>query len=165
MKRYAGRKLVSIKVNTDGRLSWLCIFHFAQCTTQDIKVPSENKVTGLASPLLGLPVSFFLCFSSGWSPGAQRPSEFTFLPGLLRPSREGALHLHPIERAPVASVNRVSPCRGFIGFLCKPRNINHFLSSMFLTVTFFISLYISLYLSHRRHHPEDTLDPTGAGPL
>ena len=29
MKWYAGRNLVSIKVNTDRMLSWLCIFHFA----------------------------------------------------------------------------------------------------------------------------------------
>ena len=41
-----------------------------------------------------VPVSFFLSLSlslsfSGWSPGAQRLSEFTFLPGLLRPSWEG----------------------------------------------------------------------------
>ena len=55
---------------------------------------------------------------------------FTFLPGLLRPSREGALYLHPIERAPEAFVNRASPCRGFIGFLCKPRNISLFLSPL-----------------------------------
>ena len=38
--------------------------------------------------------------------------EFTFLPGLLRPSQEGALHLHPIKRAPEASVNRASPMQG-----------------------------------------------------
>ena len=39
-------------------------------------------------------------------------SVFTFLPGLLRPSREGALCLHPIERAPEAFVNRASPVQG-----------------------------------------------------
>ena len=54
-----------------------------------------------------------LSFSlSGYLLGAQRPSELTFLPGLLRPSREGALRLHPIERAPEASVNRASPVQG-----------------------------------------------------
>ena len=54
---------------------------------------------------------------SGRLLGAQGLSEFTFLPGLLRPHWEGALRLHqeggvlrphPTERAPVASVNRAS---------------------------------------------------------
>ena len=56
-------------------------------------------------------ISASLSFS-GWSPGVQRLSEFTFLPGLLRPSREGTLRLHPIERVPDASVNRASPVQG-----------------------------------------------------
>ena len=42
---------------------------------------------------------------SGCLFGAQRPTEFTFLPGLLRPSQEGAVCLHHIERVPEASVN------------------------------------------------------------
>ena len=42
----------------------------------------------------------------------QRLSEFTFLPRLLRPSQEGTLCLHPIERAPEASMNRASPVSG-----------------------------------------------------
>ena len=55
----------------------------------------------------------FLSLSlSGYFFGVQRPSEFTFLPGLLRPSQESALHLHPIKRAPEASVNRASPMPG-----------------------------------------------------
>ena len=37
---------------------------------------------------------------------------------------------------------------GFIGFLHKPRNISLFLSSIFLTATFFLSLSISIYFSH-----------------
>ena len=57
-------------------------------------------------------------------------SEFTFLPKLLRPSWEGLLCLHPIERVPEASVNRASPVQGFIGFLHKPRNISLFLSPL-----------------------------------
>ena len=80
---------------------------------------------------LSLPLSFL-----GWSPGAQRLSEFTFLPGLLRPSREGALHLHPIERVPEASVNKASPMPGALfGFLRKPRNISLFLSFTFFSLT------------------------------
>ena len=110
--------------------AWLCVFHFWICVTQGIKAPFENKAADPASSELGLPVSFFLSlflslslsFSlflslslslfSGWSPGVQRPSEFTFLLGLLRPSLESALHFHPIERAPEASMNRASPVSG-----------------------------------------------------
>ncbi|XP_055420620.1 uncharacterized protein LOC129639493 [Bubalus kerabau] len=55
-----------------------------------------------------------------------RGSLFTFLPGLLRPKREGALHLHrgegvvrphPTERSPAASVNRATQ-RGFPRIHC-----------------------------------------------
>ena len=77
-----------------------------------------------------LPLSF-----SGWSPGAQRLSEFTFLPRLLRPSREGTLCLHPIKRAPEASVNRASPMRGALLAFC----VNQGISASF-----------SLLLSYRR---------------
>ena len=46
-------------------------------------------------------------------------------------------------RAPAAYMNRASPSSwGFIGFLCKPRYISLFLSSIFLSATFF--LYLSL---------------------
>ena len=44
-------------------------------------------------------------------------------PGLLRPSREGALHLHPIERAPEASVNRASPVSGTLLAFCINQGI------------------------------------------
>ena len=71
---------------------------------------------------------------SGWSPGAHRLSEFTFLPGLLRPSREGALHLHPIERAPEASVNRASPVSGALLAFC----INQGVSASFSLLYFLI---------------------------
>ena len=62
-----------------------------------IKTPLLHQSSG-PRVFLSLSLSPSLSFS-GWSPGAQRLSEFTFLPGLLRPSREGALHLHPIEGA------------------------------------------------------------------
>ena len=84
-----------------------------------------------------VPVSFFLSLSlslslsfSGWSPGAQRLSEFTFLPGVLRPSWEGALHLHPIERAPEASVNRASPMLGALLAFCINQGISAFFSPL-----------------------------------
>ena len=73
-------------------------------------------------------MSFFLFLSLSLSQaiyffGAQRPSEFTFLPGLLRPSQEGALCLHPIERVPQASVNRASPVPGALLAFCVNQGI------------------------------------------
>ena len=72
-------------------------------------------------------LSFFVSLSpffSGWSPGAQRLSEFTFLPGLLRPSREGTLCVHSIERAPEASVNRASPVSGALLAFCISQGLS-----------------------------------------
>ena len=57
------------------------------------------------------------------------------LPRLLRPSGEGALCLHPLKRAPGAFVSDTSPVsKGFIGFLCKPRNISLFLSLLYFLI-------------------------------
>ena len=88
-----------------------------------------------------VPVSFFLFFSlsfslslSGYFFGVQRPSEFTFLPGLLRPSQEGALHLQPIERVPEASVKRASPVPGALLAFC----INQGISASFSLLYFLI---------------------------
>ena len=81
------------------------------------------------SCFLSLSLSFRL------SPGAQRLSEFTFLPRLLRPSREGALRLHPIERAPEASVNRASPMSGILLAFC----VNQGISASFSLLYFLIS--------------------------
>ena len=68
------------------------------------------------------PVSFFLSFLLSFYPfslslslflanslGARRPAELTFLPGLLIPSREGTLCLHPLERAPGAHMRQREP--------------------------------------------------------
>ena len=76
-----------------------------------------------------VPVSFFLFFFLSLSQaiyffGAQRPSEFTFLPGLLRPSQEGTVCLHPIERVPEASVNRTHPVPGALLAFCIKQGIS-----------------------------------------
>ena len=90
--------------------SGILIFIFAEnnysiyAHTMLIKTPLLHQSSG---PRVFLSLSLL-----GYFFGAQRPSEFTFLPGLLRPSGEGALRLHPIERAPEASVNRASPVEG-----------------------------------------------------
>ena len=94
--------------------SGILIFIFAEnnysiyAHTMLIKTPLRYQSSG---PRVFLSLSFYLSLS-GYFFGVQRPSEFTFLPGLLRPSREGALCLHPIERAPEAFMNRASPMKG-----------------------------------------------------
>ena len=98
---------------------------------------------------------------SGCLLGAQGLSEFTFLPGFLRPNWEGALplhqggdvlHPHPTERAPAASVNRASSVSGALLAFC----VNQGRSSLFLSpFTFLIADAIILRVP---------LDPAGAGP-
>ena len=115
------------KGKIDEMLSWLYIFHFEKCVTQSIKVPFKNKAADPTSPELWSPcLSFSLSFSlfSGRVPRAQRPSEFTFWPGLLRPDRESALRLHPTERAPEASVNRTGPMPGALLAFCVNQKIS-----------------------------------------
>ena len=66
-------------------------------------------------------------------------------------------------RAPVASVNRANfLSQSFIGFLCKPRNISLFLSSIFLSSTFFP--HLSLNQSRMPFLLWVSLDPVGARP-
>ena len=56
-----------------------------------------------------------------------------------------SLLLLETRRAPAAYVNGASLLsQDFIDFLCKPRNISLFLSSVFLTAIFL--LYLFLYL-------------------
>ena len=136
-------------------LSWLCIFHFVQCTTQGIKAPSENTVMGLAHWSLVPPCQFFLSLLlsfSGWSLGAQGPSVFTYLPVLLRPKWEGALRFHSLGRPggwlwPTWTVQ--VPCLGAQLAFCINQGISaSFLSSSLLTAnSFLFSLYICISLS------------------
>ena len=80
---------------------------------------------------------------SGYLFGAQRPSEFTFLPGLLRPSQEGAVCLHHIERVPEASVNWASPVPGaLLAF-----SINQGLSASFSPLLSYHRLWTSRFRS------------------
>ena len=126
--------------------SGILIFIFAEknysiyAHTMLIKTPLLHQSSG---PCVFL--SLFLSLS-GYFFGAQRLSEFTFLPRLLRPSREGTLHFHPIKRAPDASVNRVSPVPGALLAFCINQGISaSFLSSIFLTSKLFP--YLFLYFS------------------
>ena len=123
--------------------SGILIFVFAEnnysvyAHTMLIKTPLLHQSFG-PRVLLSLSLSLFLSLPlslSGYFFGAQRLSEFTFLPGLLRPSQKGALHLHPIERAPEASMNRASPVsRALLAFY-----INQGISASFFLFYFLIS--------------------------
>ena len=107
-------------------------------------------------------LSFSLCSSFRMTPWGHRGSLASlFLPGLLRPDWEGALHLHrgggvlrphPTERAPAASMNRASSMSGALLAFC----VNQGRSSLFLSpFTFLIADAVIL---------RDSLDPAGAGP-
>ena len=93
-----------------------------------IKTPLLHQSSG---PRVFLSLSFSL---SGYFFGAQRPSEFTFLPGLLRPSREVTLCLHPIKRAPEASVNRASPMSGTLLAFCIHQGISASFSLLYFLI-------------------------------
>ena len=123
--------------------SGILIFIFAEnnCSiyahTMLIKTPLLHQSSG---PCVLLSLSLFLSLSpflslSGYFFGVQRTSGFTFLPGLLRPSREGTLHLHPIERAPEAFVNRASPLSGTLLVFCVNQGISGSFSFTFLSST------------------------------
>ena len=63
----------------------------------------------------------------------------------------------------MASVDRANfLSQSFIGSLCKPRNISFFLSSIFLSSTFFP--YLSQNQSPTLFLLRVSLDPAGAGP-
>ena len=143
--------LVSTKVRTAAP-AWLCVFHYVKLRVY--KHLLKIKLWGFCTSLASLMSILFLSLSpspslsfSGWSLGTQRLFSFTFLPGLLRPMWEGAQGgAHSAIQAGACGLRECSKFLSwdFISFLCKPRNISLFLSSIFLTV--FLSLYISLSL-------------------
>ena len=139
MKRYAENVLVSIKVKLMecwADSAWPCIFHFWKCVTQGIKAPFENKAAEPVPPKLSLPLSFSLSLSLSLSLFRLIPWSaeglWVHFPALasktlsrkcsaFSPHREGACGLCEQSKSRVW---------GFIGFLCKPRNISLFLSPL-----------------------------------
>ena len=85
----------------------------------------SDLATAAAAPseIWSLCLSFSLSLSSYFL-RVQRLSGFTFLPGVLRHSQEGALHLYPIERVPEASMNRASPVPGALLAFCLNQGIS-----------------------------------------
>ena len=135
MERYAENVLVSIKVKLMECWAdsvWPCIFHFWKCVTQGIKAPFGNKAADLVPPTLGLPMSFSLslCLSLfrliPWSTEALWAHFFAQASKTL--SRRRSVSLPHLEGAWGLRDQSKSHVRGFIGFLCKPRNINLILS-------------------------------------
>ena len=80
------------------------------------------------------PRVFFLSLSLRLFLWSAEPAVFTFQSRLLRPSREGALCLHPIERAPGDFVNSASPESGALLVFC----INQGISASFSLLYFLI---------------------------
>ena len=113
--------------------SGILIFIFAEnnysiyAHTMLMKTPSLHQSSGprvFLSLSFSLSLRLFLC----------RLSEFTFLPWLLKPSLEGPLHLHPIERAPEASVNRASPMPGALLAFCVNQGISASFSLLYFLI-------------------------------
>ena len=133
---------------------WLCIFHFPLCIRQGIKVPFKNKAIGPHSKKLGHPVSIIFSLSLSlslllffrlipWSIEAPCVHLSAQVSKTWTGRRSASSLPRETGRAPVASVNRANfLSQSFIGFLCKSRNISLFLSSIFLSSTFFP--YLSL---------------------
>ena len=126
-------------------LSWLCIFYFEKCVTQSIKVPFENKAADPTSPELWSPclsfsfsLSFFLPFFrlNSWSTEALWVHFFAWA-SKTRSGRRSASSPHWEGTWGLREQSK-SCVRGFIGFLCKPRNISLFLSSLFFLLYFLI---------------------------
>ena len=152
-----------------GWLCRLCIFHFPLCTSKGIKDPFENKNNGPHLKKLGHPVFFFflsLTFFFRLIPWSIE-APCVHLSARVSKTWMGRPSVSSLPRetgkAPVASVNRANfLSRSFIGFLCKPRNISLFLSSIFLSTIFFP--YLSLNHLPTPFFPQVPLDPAGAAP-
>ena len=148
---------------------WLCIFHFPLCTSKGIKDPFENKNNVPRLKKLGHPVFFFFLFFSlllsffrliPWNIEAPCVHLSAWVSKTWTGRRSVSSLPWETGKAPVASVNRANfLSQSFIGFLCKPRNISLFLSSIFLSATFF--LYLSLNLFTDAISSEGTLGSCG----
>ena len=116
--------------------SGILIFIFAE-NNYSIYAQTMLTKTPLLNQSFGPPVLLSLSLSlslSGSFFGAQRPSGFTLLPRLLRPSWESALHLHPIERVPEAFVKRASTVSGTLLVFCVNQGISASFSLLYFLI-------------------------------
>lgn len=74
----------------------------------------------------------------------------TFLPGLLRPSQEGTLCLHPLEGVPGAFMSDASPVSRALLVLCINQGISASFSLLLSFFFFFLLFFPPLLLSYPR---------------
>ena len=113
------------------------------------------------SPHVILSLSFSY---SGWFHGAQGPSAFTFLPGLLRPTWEGAQGGAPsaIREGICGLCEQSKSHAGALLAFCVNQGISaSFLSSIFSTAKFFPYLFI--YSFNRRRRPPEGIPGSNRG--
>ena len=128
----------------------------------------KNKAIGPRLKKLGHPVFFFFSLTFffrliPWNTEALCVHFSARVSKTWTGRRSASLLPRETGKTPVASVNRANfLSRSVIGFLCKPRNISLFLSSIFLSSTFFP--YLSLNQSPTLFFLQVPLDPAGAGP-
>ena len=142
---------------------WPCM------TMQGIKASLKNKVTDQFHEAWLPCVNSFFLFSLllsflGWSLGVQGSSMFTSLPGLLRPTQEGAQGGAPSAiHAGACGLRewRKSLVLGLYWLSMWTKEYQPLSLLCFLNCKI---LSLSLYLSYHNVHASDTLDPTGAGP-
>ena len=122
-------------------------------------------LTEARSPHVVLSLSFSY---SGWFHGAQGLCAFTFLPGLLRPTREGAQGGAPSSIREGACGLREQSKSCLLAFCVNQGILASFLSSISLTAKFFPCLFLLLSIIYLLITdavlPRESLDPTGAGP-
>ena len=120
-------------------------------------------LTEARSPHVVLSLSFSY---SGWFHGAQGLCAFTFLPGLLRPTREGAQGGAPSSIREGACGLREQSKSCLLAFCVNQGILASFLSSISLTAKFFPCLFLllSILLIANAILPRESLDPIRAGP-
>ena len=159
-------------------LSWLCIFYFEKCVTQSIKIPFENKAADPTSPeLWSLYLSFSFSFPffrlNPWSTEALWVHFFAWA-SKTRSGRRFVSSPHQEGTWGLCEQSK-SHARGFIGFLCKPRNISLFLAPLFFLFTFCFYFWPRTTSYQSIIRPVSSLslmpfilrvplDPAGAGP-
>ena len=134
--------------------AWLCICHFWKSVTQGIKAPFENKPANpfhlsCVSPCHSLSLSLSLSQPDSLEHRGSLSSLFCRFSS-TQSRRCSASSLH---REGTCGLHEQSKCcvRGFIGFLCKPRNISLFFSPLLSLLPTPFILRVSL-------------NPAGAGP-
>ena len=126
---------------------WLCFLHLSLCTTLSIKPSLKNKEMdqdqdqfheSLVSPCRLFFLTLLFRLIPIWSTEVPHVYLFAWASETWMGRRPASSLPQETGRAPAAYVNGASLLsRDFIDFLCKPRNIRLFLSSILLTANSF----------------------------